>query len=179
MEQLILWLVFCTAFLALSLWKPGAARIFLGVFFILMAVAVNLVLSFVAPEVFLSLGTDDPLVPSYVWVFHNVVALSPQGVGALAAAGELTVGMLILGRGRSVKIGLALAIAFLLLITPVGIWTLPNPVMAAGAAWLMTRDFPQSPLQMLRARRGRAHTHVRAGTNAALSLATTFPTPAL
>lgn len=88
MEQLIPWLVFCTAFLTLSLWKPAAARIFLGVFFILMAVAVNLVLSLVAPELFVTLGTDDPLVPSYVWVFQNVVALSPQGFGALAAAGR-------------------------------------------------------------------------------------------
>ncbi|QCO99679.1 hypothetical protein FCN77_20685 [Arthrobacter sp. 24S4-2] len=155
MEQLIPWLVFCTAFLALSLWKPGAARIFLGLFFILMAVAVNLVLSFVAPELFVSLGTDDPLVPFYMWVFQNVVALLPQGVGVLAAAGELAVGLLILSRGRRVNIGLASAIAFLLLITPVGLWTLPNPVMAVGAAWLMTRNFPRSLAQMLRARRGR------------------------
>jgi hypothetical protein len=156
MEQLVPWLVFCTAFLALSLWKPEAARIFLGLFFILMAVAVNLALCFVAPELFLSLGTDDPLVPFYVWVFQNLVALSPQGVGVLAAAGELAVGLLILSHGRRTKIGLALAIAFLLLITPVGIWTLPNPVMAAGAAWLMTKDFPRSLAQMLRVRRGSA-----------------------
>ncbi|SDP84321.1 hypothetical protein SAMN04487914_1574 [Arthrobacter sp. ok909] len=164
MEQLIPWLVFCTAFLALSLWKPPAARIFLGVFFILMAVAVNLVWSLVAPELFVTLGTDDPLVPFYVWVFQNVVTLSPQGFGALAAAGELTVGLLILSHGWKVKIGLALAVAFLLLITPLGIWTLPNPVMAAGAAWLMTKDFPRSLVQILRARRRPAETQLSEGT---------------
>lgn len=164
MEQLIPWLVFCTAFLALSLWRPGAARIFLGLFFILMAVAVNLVLSFVAPERFLSLGTDDPLVPFYVWAFQNVVALAPQAVGALAAAGELAVGLLILSQGRRVKTGLALAIAFLVLITPVGTWTLPNPVMAAAAAWLMTKNFPRSLAQMLRARRQPAKADVPEGT---------------
>lgn len=164
MEQLIPWLVFCTAFLALSLWKPTAARIFLGVFFILMAVAVNLVLSLVAPELFVTLGTDDPLVPFYVWAFQNVVTLSPQGFGALAAAVELTVGLLILSHGWKVKIGLALAVAFLLLITPLGIWTLPNPVMAAGAAWLMTKDFPRSLVQILRARRRPAETQLREGT---------------
>jgi hypothetical protein len=153
MEHLIPWLVFCAVFLAWSLWKPAAARIFLGVFFILMAAAVNLVLSLVAPELFVTLGRDDPLVPFYVWVFQNVVALSPQGFGALAAAGELTVGLLILSQGRKVKIGLALAVAFLLLITPLGIWTLPNPVMVAGAAWLMTKDFPRSLAQILHARR--------------------------
>jgi hypothetical protein len=161
MEQLIPWLAFCTVILALSLWKPGVARIFLGLFFILMAVAVNLVLSFVAPELFLSLGTDDPLTPFYLWVFQNVVALSPQGVGVLAAAGEGVVGLLILGGGRRTKIGLGLAVAFLLLMTPLGIWTLPNPVMAAGAAWLMTKDFPRSLAHILRARRGPADTHVR------------------
>ncbi|WP_024820801.1 hypothetical protein [Arthrobacter sp. 31Y] len=160
MEQLIPWLVFCTAFLALSLWKPGVARIFLGVFFILMAVAVNLVLSFLSPDLFLALGTDDPLVPFYAWVFQNVVALSPQGFGALAASGELAVGLLILSHGRRVKIGLALAVAFLLIITPMGIWTLPNPLMAAGAAWLMTKDFPRGLAQMLQSRHRSAGTQL-------------------
>lgn len=163
MEQLIPWLVFCAAFLALSLWKPAAARVFLGVFFIFMAVAVNLVLSLVAPELFVTLGTDDPLVPFYVWVFQNVVALSPQGFGALVAVGELAVGMLILGHGRRVKVGLALAVAFLLLVTPLGIWTLPNPVMAVGAAWLMTKHFPRSLAQILRSRRRPADKHLWEG----------------
>lgn len=71
---------------------------------------------------------------------------------------ELTVGLLILSHGRKVKIGLALAVAFLLLITPLGIWTLPNPVMVAGAAWLMT-NFPRSLAQILRARRRPAGAH--------------------
>ena len=129
-----------------------------------MAAVVNLVLSLVAPELFLTLGTVDPLVPFYVWVFQNVLAFSPQGFGVLAAAGELAIGLLILSHGRTVKIGLALAVAFLLLITPLGIWTLPNPVMAACAAWLMTKDFPRSLPQMLRARSRPADTHVREGT---------------
>lgn len=92
------------------------------------------------------------------------MTLSPQGFGAVAAAGELIVGLLILSHGWKVKIGLALAVAFLLLITPLGIWTLPNPVMAAGAAWLMTKDFPRSLVQILRARRRLAETHLSEGT---------------
>jgi hypothetical protein len=43
MQQLIPWLVFCLAVLALCLSRPRAARIFVGVFFIIMAVGVNVV----------------------------------------------------------------------------------------------------------------------------------------
>ncbi|MET3905231.1 hypothetical protein [Paenarthrobacter sp. 4246] len=50
MEQLIPWLIFCMAVLLLCLFRPGAARIFVGVFFIIMAVGVNTVLSVTAPE---------------------------------------------------------------------------------------------------------------------------------
>jgi hypothetical protein len=35
------------------------------------------------------------------------------------------------------------AITFLLVITPLGVWTLPNPLMALGLARLLTRDFPR------------------------------------
>ncbi|VXC22056.1 conserved membrane hypothetical protein [Arthrobacter sp. 9AX] len=144
MEQLIPWLVFCAAFLLFSLVRPYGARIFIGIFFIVMALGVNALLSFIAPELFVSLGTDKPLIPFYAWIFENVVAAAPPVVGIVAAAGEITVGLLILSRGRRVKLGLIGAIVFLLIITPLGVWTLPNPLMAAGLARLLTKEFPHA-----------------------------------
>lgn len=53
------------------------------------------------------------------------------------------VGLLILSHGRRVKLGLLGAIVFLLVITPLGVWTLPNPLMALGLARLLTKDYPR------------------------------------
>ncbi|WP_139003363.1 hypothetical protein [Arthrobacter crystallopoietes] len=153
MEQLIPWLIFCLAVLAFCLLRPNAARIFIGIFFIIMAVAVNALLSVLAPEQFVRLGADAPLIPFYAWFFEHVVALAPQVVGILAAAGETAVGLLILASGRYVKLGLGAAIIFLIVITPLGVWTLPNPIFAAALAWLLRNDYPLSLWQLLRARR--------------------------
>ncbi len=60
------------------------------------------------------------------------------------SAGEIAAGLLILSYGRAVTCGLAAAIAFLILITPLDVWTLPNPLMAIGLARLLAKDFPRS-----------------------------------
>ncbi|PVE17772.1 hypothetical protein DDA93_09800 [Arthrobacter sp. Bz4] len=59
-------------------------------------------------------------------------------------------GLLIFSRGRSVKVGLAGAIAFLNADTPLGIWTLPNLVLAGGLAWLLKEEYPTSVWHSLR-----------------------------
>lgn len=153
MSQMIPWLVFCALFLLLCIVLPKAARIFIGVFFILMAVGVNWILSITAPDLFVALGTSDAILPVYAWFFESVVSLAPQIVGIVAGIGEIVVGVLILARGRYVTWGLALGIAFLVLITPLGIWTLPNVVMAAGMGLLMTRTYERSLVDMLTRRR--------------------------
>ena len=140
---MIPWLVFCLAFLVFCFVRPNGARIFIGIFFILMALGVNALLSFVAPEQFVAIGTNAPLIPIYAWFFENVVVAAPPVVGILAAAGEIVVGLLILSHGRRVKLGLLGAIVFLLVITPLGVWTLPNPLMALGLARLLTKDYPR------------------------------------
>lgn len=129
--------------------RPDAARIFIGVFFIVMAVAVNALLSTIAPDQFVRLGADAPLLPFYTWFFEHVVALAPQVVGILAATGEIAVGLLILSSGRRVKLGLAGAIVFLMVIAPLGVWTLPNPVLAAGLGRLLTKDHPKSMVELI------------------------------
>ena len=148
MQQLIPWLVFCLAVAVLCFFWPNAARIFVGSFFIVMAVAVNVVVVTTAPDQFVKLGADAPLIPAYGWFFRTVVASAPQAVGIAVAAGEIAVGLLILSRGRGARLGLIGAIVFLLIITPLGVWTLPNPIFAAGLAWLLKGHFPSSVLRL-------------------------------
>jgi hypothetical protein len=152
MEQLVPWAVFCTLALLLCTMKPGAGRIFMGLFFIVMALGVNVVLVLVAPDQFVALGTDSPIVPLYRWFFESVVPLAPPLFGLAAATYEIAVGLLMLGRGRQVVWGLIGGIAFLLVITPLGVWTLANPIMALALALLLRRNYNRSLADMLRHR---------------------------
>jgi hypothetical protein len=114
-----------------------------------MAFAVNVVLVLVAPEQFVALGTDAPIFPPYEWFFENVVALVPPVFGLLAAAYEVAVAVMMLSKGRYAKWGLIGGAVFLVAITPLGIWTLGNPIMAVALVYLLTKEYDRSLLQIL------------------------------
>jgi hypothetical protein len=146
------WSVFCLLVLLLCLVRPYAGRIFVGIFFLIMAVGVNVVLVLVAPDQFVALGTEDALIPLYRWFFENVVALAPPLFGLLVAAYEITIALMMLSKGQGVKWGLIGGIIFLIAITPLGIWTLGNPIMALALAYLLTKEYDRSFLEMLHLR---------------------------
>ena len=150
MEQLIPSLVFYLLVLVLCLVRPGAGRIFMGIFFLIMAIGVNGVLVLVAPDLFVALGTDAALVPLYQWFFENVVALAPPLFGLLAAAYEITIALMMLSKGRYAKWGLIGGIVFLVGITPLGVWTLANPVMALAVTFLLRKKYDRSFPEILR-----------------------------
>jgi hypothetical protein len=156
MQQLVPWSMFCVAVLVLCLLKPNAGRIFVGIFFLVMAFAVNILLVLVAPDQFVALGTDDTLVPLYRWFFENGVALSPPFFGLLVAAYEVTIALMMLRKGKYAKWGLVGGIVFLIGITPLGVWTLANPIMALALGLLLRREYDRSFIEMLRSRRSRA-----------------------
>src|SRR5215213_7329986 len=122
----------------------------MGIFFLVMAIGVNVVLVLVAPNLFVALGTNDAIIPLYRWFFENVVALAPPLFGLLAAAYEITIALLMLSKGRYARWGLIGGIIFLIGITPLGVWTLANPVMAVAMAYLLTREYHRSLPEMLR-----------------------------
>ena len=144
--------MFCLLVLLLCLVRPYAGRIFVGIFFLIMALGVNVVLVLVAPDQFVALGTDAPVVSLYRWFFENVVALVPPLFGLLAAGYEITIALMMLFKGRYVKWGLIGGIVFLIAITPLGIWTLGNPIMALALAYLLTKEYDRTFLEMLHLR---------------------------
>lgn len=144
--------MFCLLVLLLCLVRPYAGRIFVGIFFLIMAVGVNVVLVLVAPDQFVALGTDAPVVSLYRWFFENVVALVPPLFGLLAAGYEITIALMMLFKGRYVKWGLIGGIVFLIAITPLGIWTLGNPIMALALAYLLTKEYDRTFLEMIHLR---------------------------
>jgi hypothetical protein len=104
-----------------------------------MAIGVNIVFVLVAPDGFVKLGTDAPLLPLYQWVFEHIVASAPALFGLLVAAFEITVGLLMIKGGRRTEWGLIGDMVFLVAITPLGPWTLPNLIMAAALGVLLRR----------------------------------------
>jgi hypothetical protein len=151
-QQLITFAVFSLLVLLLCLVRPYAGRIFVGIFFLIMAVGVNVVLVLVAPDQFVALGTEDALIPLYRWFFENVVALAPPLFGLLIAAYEITIALMMLSKEQGVKWGLIGGIVFLIAITPLGTWTLANPILALALAYLLTKEYDRSFLEMLHLR---------------------------
>lgn len=162
MDQLLPSLVFYLFVLVLCLARPGAGRVFIGVFFLVMAVGVNVVISLLSPDLFVDLGAEAPLLTPYRWFFENIVASAPLLFGLLAAAYEITIGSMMLYKGRYVKWGLIGGIVFLIGITPLGVWTLVNPVLALALAVLLRQEYGRSLPEIIgdavRRRRGRAPT---------------------
>ena len=152
MQQLTTFALFSLLVLLLCLVRPGAGRIFMGIFFLVMAIGVNVVLVLVAPNLFVALGTNDAIIPLYRWFFENVVALAPPLFGLLAAAYEITIALMMLSKDKYVKWGLIGGIVFLIGITPLGVWTLANPILALTLAYLLSREYDRSLLEMLHLR---------------------------
>ena len=143
-QQTIVWAAFCLVALGLALWRPDAGRLVLGIFFIIMAVGVNVVFVLAAPDGFVDLGTSAPLLSPWGWVFEHVVAKAPAVFGLLVASYEVTIGLMMMKGGQWGSLGLVGGIVFLLVIAPLGPWTVPNLIMAAALGAILLRD-PRLP----------------------------------
>jgi hypothetical protein len=139
-EQTITWTAFCLVALGLALWRPVTARLALGMFFIILAVGVNVVLVLAAPDRIVDLGTTAPLLSPYEWVFDHVVARAPVVFSLLVGSFELAVGLLLIKGGEWGSLGLLGGIVFLAVISPLGTWTVPSLIMAAALASMLVRD---------------------------------------
>ncbi len=148
-ERTVIWLAFVLVVLAWCWWKPNGARLFLGVFFVIMALGVHVVLVLTAPAVYVEWGAT-ALFPPYRWLFANVVALNPLLFGLAAATAEIVLAVLMLSKGRAARWGLVAGGLFMLAISPLGVDTLPNILLAGGLFYLASKEYPQSAWEMVR-----------------------------
>jgi hypothetical protein len=150
MERLIIWLVFVLVVLAFCWVKPNAARIFLGFFFIVMGIGFHVVLILLNPHGYDGFSTS-AFLPLYRWGFRAIVMPYPLAFALVAAAFEITVGLLMLSKRQYTKPALIAGSLFLLAITPLGVETLPNALLAFGLVYLATKEFPISFWEQVRA----------------------------
>ena len=149
--------VFVAAAVVLCLIKPNAGRIFLGLFFLTMALGVNGFFTFTNPQGYVDYAAG-ALIPIYRDLALNIVELSPVGFGLLLMAYEVTMGLLLLHKHRSVKLGLIGTMVFLVGIAPLSYIQFPWLGLLFGQAYLLTKEFETSVLETLQTKLGsRSH----------------------
>ena len=147
-NAVIVWLIFVVAVAVLCFAKPNAGRIFLGLFFLAMAIGVNIVLALTNPQSYVDMGKN-AFIPFYREFFLNIVVPNPALFILLAAVYQIAIGLLILDKKNKVKIGLVGGIIFTMMIIPLGLEELPNPILALTQAYLFTKDFDKTFLEIL------------------------------
>ena len=154
-DGVFIWLAVTLLFDLFAMKKPFGARIVLGLFFIVMALGVNLVIARSDAGLVAALGAD-ALIPFYRWAFREWVAAAPLAFIVPIILLQLAAGVLMLGRGTAAKGGLAAATLFLVLSAPLHEMALPNLLFAVGTWILLRGDLRRGLPDMLHAGRGRS-----------------------
>jgi len=152
MQGFLIWGAFTVGLAALCFWRPQPARIFVGLFFGAMGLGIHGALIATNPQSYVDFAASAP------WAIYRDLGTwltepNPLAFGIFMLTFETITAALILSRGRLVTWGLLAAIVFLVGITPLGLEEVPNLVLAAGMAFLLTQDFPTDVWAMLRRHR--------------------------
>ena len=143
--------LFILAVVILCLIKPNAGRIFLGLFFLVMAIGINGSFTFTNPQAYVEYASG-ALNPLYRDIALTFVKLNPVLFGLLLMAIEIAMGLLLLHKGVAVKIGLIGTMVFLIGIAPLSIVQIPWVGLVIAEAYLLSKDFNTTFLEMLRAK---------------------------
>lgn len=144
--------VFVLAVIILCLTKPNGGRLFLGLFFLVMALGVNGSFTFINPQAYVEYA-DQALIPFYREIALAVVELNPFFFGLLLMVFEIVMGLFLLLRGNFVKTGLVGTMVFLIGIAPLSWLQLPWLGLIVGEAYLLTKQFDHTVLEMIQMKR--------------------------
>lgn len=134
---------------ALAYFRPKTGRIVTGIFFLTMALGVNVPVLFADPTLFAATGAK-AFLPIYRWFFGEILATYPIPFVIALILFETSVGLLILNKGKAVKLGLIAASLFCLFLTPVGIEEITSPLLIVSFAILMRQEFPEAAFRLKR-----------------------------
>lgn len=141
---------FSVAYLLFCIYLPRPARIFVGVFYIIMGLGVNLMLVLFFPEAFVMIGSE-PLLAIYRPIFDTLVPAAPVAWGLFIALFEITMGVMILTKGWTARLGLIGYTIFCLAIVPLNWMSFPAWCLAVGHIHILRRgSFETSLPAMLR-----------------------------
>ena len=149
MDGKIIWSIgFVLFVIILCIVKPNIGRIFLGLFYLVMAIGINIVNAIANPQSTVQMG-EASLFAFYRTFFTDVVSTSPALFILLVALFEIMMGLLILNKHKKVKLGFIGTSIFLLLITPFGYIQIPWLGIVAIQLYLMTKDFNKTFIEII------------------------------
>jgi hypothetical protein len=143
--------IFILIVIILCFVKPNAGRIFLGFFFLIMAIGVNGSFTFTNPQAYVEYASG-ALIPLYRDIAVTIVEWNPVVFGLLLMAFEIAMGLLLLHKGISVKIGLIGTMIFLIGIAPLSTMQIPWLGLIIAEAYLLTKDFDHTFIEILRSK---------------------------
>ncbi len=92
------------------------------------------------------------LIPFYQEIALTVVELNPALFGLLLMVFEIAMGLLLLHKGNSVRIGLIGTMVFLVCIAPLSVIQIPWLGLIIGEAYLLTKEFEATFLDMIKSK---------------------------
>lgn len=141
--------IFVLAVIILCLTKPNAGRLFLGCFFIIMALGVNGSFTFSNPQAYVEYASG-ALIPLYRDIALTFVELNPVLFGLMVMAFEIVTGLLLLHKRTAVKAGLLGTMVFIIGIAPLSVLQIPWLGLLIGQVYLFTKEFDASLVDMIR-----------------------------
>lgn len=149
MSPQIVFLIFSLFVLAGSLLKPNWTRYFIGFFFLVMALGVNLTMLLTDPSMYPQAGAA-ALLPLYRWFFTVVLAAAVIPFVIALIVFEISVGAtILLGRGKWVRYGLIAAALFCVGMAPLGVESVTTPALGLAIATLLRKKYDRSLLDVL------------------------------
>lgn len=143
--------IFVLGVVALCLIKPNTGRIFLGFFFLIMALGVNGSFTFSNPEAYIEYASS-ALIPVYRVLALTIIEFNTLLFGLLLMVFEITMGLLLLQKGKAVKIGLVGTMAFIIGISPLSILQLPWLGLLVAQIYLLTKQFDTTFLETVQSK---------------------------
>jgi hypothetical protein len=140
--------IFGSGMVALAIWKPQICRNTMGIFFLLMALGVNLPLLLTNPGLY-PLAGSHALIGIYRWFFTAILPIFPEFFISGLIIIEVTIGILILAKNQKAKLGIISGILFCVLIVPVGIEEITAPLIGLALALLLRKQYPNSFLDLV------------------------------
>lgn len=145
---IVVGVVYSLFVIVLSLLRPNAGRIFLGIFFIAMAIGVNVTFLLTQPDFVLNYGREAWL-PLYRTLTESVIALSPTAFGILLILFEVAMGLFLLSKGVWVKVGLIGTMMFVLALVPIHIAQIAWAGSVVANVYLLTKSFDTAFVTMI------------------------------
>ena len=140
--------LFVLAVVIFCLVKPNAGRIFLGFFFLVMALGVNGYFTFGNPQAYLDYA-GGALIPIYRNLAVGIVQINPVAFGILLMIFEISMGLLLLHKNKKVKIGLIGTMLFVSGIAPLSWMQVPWLGLLIAQGFLLTKEFEHSVLEKI------------------------------